>query len=212
MQPRRRLNIDRQRPNLLSLGSGNEGLFWGLLFAQSPQFVLEYVPSRTILLFHMLCPKLSPSQLYRWAKGAETLHLAMETFIQGRHQSIRFVFVMGQSKWLIAPKKKKKNLGKQPPSHELKHEYTTIVQYMPILCFPCISNLTQAKSNDEKFQQHNLYEGDGVGSNFFLFGAGGGNYQCFQVLLESKGEIVLFKIKLESKLRVLSCLKQVQSF
>jgi hypothetical protein len=55
----------------------------------------------------MLCPKFSPSQLYSWAKGEETLHLPMETFILGSHQSFRFVFVMGQSKWLIAPQKKK---------------------------------------------------------------------------------------------------------
>jgi hypothetical protein len=48
----------------------------------------------------------------------------------------------GPIKMAHCPQKKKKNLGKQPPSHELKHEYTTIVQYMPILCFPCISNLT----------------------------------------------------------------------
>jgi hypothetical protein len=32
----------------------------------------------------------------------------------------------------------------------------------------------------------------------------------FQVLLEWKAEIALFKIELESKLRVLSCFKQVQ--
>jgi hypothetical protein len=57
----------------------------------------------------MLCPKFSPSQLYSWAKG-EALHLPMETFILGSHQSFRFAFVMGQSKWLNAPPKKK-NLG-----------------------------------------------------------------------------------------------------
>jgi len=37
---------------------------------------------------------------------------------------------------------KKKELGKEPPSNELKHEYTTIVEYIPILCFACSSNLT----------------------------------------------------------------------
>jgi len=58
----------------------------------------------------------------------------METFILGSHQSFRFVFGMGQSKWFIAPRKKKE-LGKQPPSNELEHEYTTIVQNMPILFF-----------------------------------------------------------------------------
>jgi hypothetical protein len=97
-------------------------------------------------MFH---PKFSPSQLYSWAKG-EALYLPMETFILGSHQSFRFVFVMGQPKWLIV-QKIKKELGKQPPSNELKHEYTTMLQYTPILCFPCSSSLTYAKSNDEEF-------------------------------------------------------------
>jgi len=69
------------------------------------------------------------------------LHLPMETFILGSEQSFRFVFVMANENGSL-PEKKKKNLGSNPPSNELKLEYTTIVQYMPILCFPCISNLT----------------------------------------------------------------------
>jgi len=44
----------------------------------------------------------------------------------------------------------------------------------------------------------------------FSFCGGGGDYYWFQVLLESKAEIALFKIELESKLRVLSCFKQVK--
>jgi hypothetical protein len=45
---------------------------------------------------------------------------------------------------------------------------------------------------------------------FFSFWGGGGDYYWFQVLLESKAEIALFKIELEFKLRVLSCFKQVE--
>jgi hypothetical protein len=51
----------------------------------------------------MVCIKFSPSHLYRWAKG-EALH---------SHRNFYYVelskfFLMGQSKWLIANKTKKK--------------------------------------------------------------------------------------------------------
>jgi hypothetical protein len=82
--------------------------------------------------FYSICfAQSSPLLGFIAGPRGEALHLPMETFILGSHQCFRFMFVMGKSKWLIAPPKKRKELGKQPPSNELKHEYSTIVQYMP---------------------------------------------------------------------------------
>jgi hypothetical protein len=36
---------------------------------QVPKYVSQDVPNSTSVLSHIVCPKLSPCQLYRWAKG-----------------------------------------------------------------------------------------------------------------------------------------------
>ncbi len=173
MQPRRRLNVDRQGPNLVSFGSPAEGFFWG--FSVPIQFPMcsSMCSQQNHTFVPFALPKVLPFSALQLGQGGRH-SICQRKLLFWVATNFYVCFFVGQSNWLIAPKKKKKTLGKQPPSNELKHEYTTIVQYTSILCFPCISNLTQAKSNDEEFQHHNLHEGGGVGSNFFFLGGGGG--------------------------------------
>jgi len=141
MQPRRRLNIDRQGPNLFSFGPAAEGFFfWVFCSHKVPNVFLNMFPVEPH--FYSIC----------FAQNSPLLSFIVGP--RGRHSICQWKLlfwgatrVSGLCLWWAnqngsLPQKTKKELGKQPPSNELKHEYTTIVQYTSILCFPCISNLT----------------------------------------------------------------------
>jgi hypothetical protein len=94
MQPMGRLSTHKQSSFfLVDIWGGDRSGERGILFFsllpnvfpscshQVPKYVSQDVLNSTSVLSHMVCPKLSPCQLYRWAKA--TLHLDIETAILG---------------------------------------------------------------------------------------------------------------------------------
>ncbi len=80
MQPMGRLSTHKQSSFFLvdiwgmGTGRGERDFLFFFPSAQSvpkyvPQDVPQDVPNSTLVLSCMVCPKLSPCQLYRWAKG-----------------------------------------------------------------------------------------------------------------------------------------------
>jgi hypothetical protein len=75
----------------------------------------QCVPNSTLLYSHMLCPKSSPSHLYRRAKGGGgTPSFHIESCILGSLYSFNFFFTMGQSKLAHCKNKKKLDLWGTP--------------------------------------------------------------------------------------------------
>jgi hypothetical protein len=102
-----------------------------LLFPSSSQCVPQDVPNSTTLLSHMLCPKLSSFILYSWAKG-HALHLPTKSSILGSLQNFNCFFVMDQSKWLIAQKRKKGLTWRGAPDLIKMNKFLT---YIPFVIF-----------------------------------------------------------------------------
>jgi hypothetical protein len=74
--------------------------------SSSSHYMPQDVPNCTTLLFHTLCPKLS-FQLSKTAKQ-ETPSFFNRKFYIGEPPKFQFSFVVRQSKWFIAKKKKKR--------------------------------------------------------------------------------------------------------
>jgi hypothetical protein len=88
-----------------NLGWGERNVFSFFLFPRgfsSSQHVPQYVLT---LLSHIFCPK-----FVSFSSKGKALHPPIETSNLGSFQGIVF-FVMGQSKWFIATKKRKEKYG-----------------------------------------------------------------------------------------------------